>query len=215
MWLQIFFLECGKIRVIPNPLPEGAALVCLVEGGDRKFLLSLGRLVIKKQVDRIISTFSALHAQFDDWDLHIYGDGPLRSVLQEKIHDLQMQQRIFLKGPTNDPWSVMASADAFVTTSAYEGFPNALLEAMGVGLPCITYDCPSGPHDITRGGVDAMLVPLNDQDALLKAMKKMMGDEAFRISLGVQGRASVLQRFQLSVVLDRWDKLFKEVGLNL
>lgn len=204
-----------KVRVIPNPLPEGVVPLRSRAINKRKVLLSLGRLSVEKQIDRIINVFSNVGAQFSNWDLYIYGDGPLVAVLDKKIQALQLEDRIILKGRTNNPWNVMAAADVFVMTSKYEGFPNALLEAMGIGLPCVTYDCPSGPYEITRGGVDAMLVPLNDEKALLKAMEKVMGDEAFRISLGIQARESVLRRFQLPAVIDRWDELFREVGASV
>jgi GalNAc-alpha-(1->4)-GalNAc-alpha-(1->3)-diNAcBac-PP-undecaprenol alpha-1,4-N-acetyl-D-galactosaminyltransferase len=106
----------------------------------------------------------------------------------------------------------MAGADAFVMASKYEGFPNALLEAMGIGLPCVAFDCPSGPKEISRNGQDAMLVPLNDQKGLAASLRKVMGDAQWRQRLGEQGRDSVRERYSLQAVMTRWDQLFREVG---
>ena len=118
-----------------------------------------------------------------------------------------------MKGLTAEPWQVMADADAFVMASKHEGFPNSLLEAMSVGLPCAVFDCPSGPREITSNGKYAMLVKLDDQNGLITALEKIMSDESFGVELGNQARASILLRYSLSAVLDRWDQLFREVGV--
>ena len=204
-----------KVRSIPNPLPESILLHQRKEDNGRKVLLSLGRLSDEKQIEKIINIFSDLSSQHDDWDLHVYGDGPLKLTLENQVNKLQMQDRIILKGRTNNPWDVMAAADVFVMASKFEGFPNALLEAMAVGLPCVVYDCPSGPQEITQGGVDAVLVPLNDEGAMLLALDEIMGDEVSRITLGARARESVLRRFQLATVIGKWDELFKEVGVSV
>ena len=86
---------------------------------------------------------------------------------------------------------------------------------MGVGLPCIVFDCPSGPREITSNGEYAMLVKPNDQNGLITAMEKIMSDESFGIELGNQARASILGRYRLSTVLDKWDQLFREVGVTI
>ena len=173
----------------------------------------MGRLVARKQVNIIINAFAGVAPHFEEWDLHIYGDGPLKIEIEEQICNLGLLGRIFLKGNTTKPWQIMADADAFVMASKYEGFPNALLEAMGVGLPCIVFDCPSGPREITSNGEYAMLVKLNDQNGLITALEKIMSDESFGIELGNQARASILGRYRLPAVLDRWDQLFREVGV--
>jgi glycosyltransferase involved in cell wall biosynthesis len=87
-----------------------------------------------------------------------------------------------------------------------------LLEAMALGLPCVAYDCPSGPGEITRGGKDALLVPLNDQRALAQGLGRLMADADLRRELGQRARASVLARYESGVVLRRWDELFRQVG---
>jgi len=203
-----------KIRSISNPLPDDIVLRQHKPANDRKVLLSLGRLATEKQVDHIITAFSRLASDFSDWVLYIYGEGLEMSSIEKQVQSLQLQGRVLIKGPTSNPWDVMSNSSIFIMTSKFEGFPNALLESMGVGLPCIAYDCPSGPRDITRGGVDAILVPLNDEHSLTQAMKDLMGNPALRRSLGVKARESVLQRYQLSSVVGRWDELFGEVGVK-
>ena len=200
------------VCVIPNALPDGVACRDDPVDGDRKILLSLGRLAAEKQVGQLIEAFAAIAPAFEDWDLHIYGDGPLMPALQAQIHDARLERRAFLKGPTDRPWDVMAHADAFVMMSRYEGFPNALLEAMGTGLPCVVFDCPSGPREISRDGKDALLIPLDDFKALLAALQRLMGDRTLRLALGRQGCESVHRRFGHQQVMAMWDELFADVG---
>lgn len=200
------------VCAIPNALPEEIGSYRRTPGNQRKTLLSVGRLASEKQVDKLLDAFSRVASSFDDWDLHIYGDGPLMPALEKHIEKAGLRSRAFLKGSTTRPWEVMACADAFVMVSQYEGFPNALLEAMGIGLPCIVFDCPSGPREITRDGRDALLVPLNDHDALVAALKKLMGDEKLRNFLGRLARESVSSRFSQAQVMESWDHLFRRVG---
>lgn len=200
------------VQTIPNALPADIVSYRKVAKGPRKVLLSLGRLAPEKQLDKLLDAFGQLAHDFPDWDLHIYGDGPLRTALEQQVRAAGLQDRVFLKGPTSAPWEVMARADAFVMISQYEGFPNALLEAMGVGLPCVVFDCPTGPKEITRDGKDALLVPLNDFERLRLSLAKMMDDERLRSCLGQQARESVFARFGHAQVMALWDRLFRQVG---
>ncbi|TFV96559.1 glycosyltransferase family 4 protein [Oxalobacteraceae bacterium OM1] len=203
-----------KVRTVANPLPKDIVTKRPGSPSPRRTLISMGRLVPQKQFDRLIDAFAEIAPRFDDWDVHIYGEGPDRDALQSRIGRLGLAERVRLKGATDTPWACMAAADAFAMTSKYEGFPNVLLEAMGVGLPCLAFDCPSGPRDITRDGQDALLVPLNDHSALVAALAWLLEDPAMRAQLGNQARTSVHSRFGLSKVIDCWDTLFDEVILN-
>lgn len=205
----------ARIRVVPNPLAPAAPVQIDRAGKERKILLSLGRLADQKGVDTIIHAFAELAPRAPNWDLHIYGEGPLGGVLASLVATLQMQGRVAFKGVTTEPASVMAGADAFVMASKHEGFPNALLEAMSIGLACLATDCPSGPREITRNGRDALLVPLDDQRAFADALGALMADPSLRHSLGQQARESIRERFNLESVLARWDALFAEVTAGL
>lgn len=204
----------NKVRIVPNPLSEGILSFSAKAGHGRKILLGMGRLAHQKQVEKMIDAFSTVAQRFETWDLHIYGDGPLKSSLHSAIAAAGLERRVFLMGTTREPWQIMARADAFVMTSRHEGFPNALLEAMAVGLPCVVFDCPSGPREISRDGKDALLVPLDDHEGLVSALSRIMNDEELRHSLGRQARDSVITRFSLKDVLARWDRLFHEVGAS-
>jgi GalNAc-alpha-(1->4)-GalNAc-alpha-(1->3)-diNAcBac-PP-undecaprenol alpha-1,4-N-acetyl-D-galactosaminyltransferase len=201
-----------QVVAIPNPLPPGLPAHARRMHRERKVLLSLGRLSAEKQVGKLIRVFAALAGAYADWDLHIYGDGPLKAELNAQVALAGLSGRIVLHGVTAQPWAAMAAADAFAMTSRYEGFPNAMLEAMGVGLPCIAFDCPSGPRELSGEGGDAILVPLDDERALGAALAEVMANETLRQTLGARAREGALRRFGLAAVLERWDCLFDRLG---
>jgi GalNAc-alpha-(1->4)-GalNAc-alpha-(1->3)-diNAcBac-PP-undecaprenol alpha-1,4-N-acetyl-D-galactosaminyltransferase len=209
-----FFPGVKCISAIANPVPETLLSLPRKEcSSERKILLSLGRIVDEKQVHLIIEVFLKLHDQFSEWDLHIYGEGPARPRLEKQVQESGIINRIFLKGSTSEPSRVMANADVFVMASKYEGFPNALLEAMAIGLPCVSFDCPSGPREMSADGKYALLVPAGSVEGLESALGKLFGSDALRSELGQNARHSIQQRYTLTAVLAQWDTLFHEVAV--
>jgi glycosyltransferase involved in cell wall biosynthesis len=134
----------------------------------------------------------------------------LRGALTQQIEAAGMSSRIALPGRTETPWQELAQAHAFALTSRVEGFPNVLLEAMALGLPCLAVDCPSGPREMTRNGEDGMLVPLGDQAALTRGLDHLLGDSVLRRSLADRAAVSVRKRYSLSSVLMAWDDLMAQ-----
>ena len=205
-----------SLAVIPNPLPpellDAPLAPRMPNAQGRRHLMAMGRMVEQKQFKFLIHAFSRIAADYPDWDLVIWGDGPLRGALTQQIADAGLASRITLPGRTETPWDELTRADAFALTSAVEGFPNVLLEAMALGLPCVTFDCPSGPREMTQDGRDALLIPAGDKDALTLGLKKLLGDAGLRDALAAQGAASVRRRYALPAVLERWDELFVQAG---
>lgn len=199
------------LEVVSNPLPSGLLQRTSVSAprSMRKRLMAMGRLVPSKQFDVLIEAFALLAPQFPDWDLVIWGEGPVRDILIRQVQSLSMSEQISLPGRTPQPWDELATADAFALTSSVEGFPNVLLEAMALGLPCIAFDCPSGPAEISRHGQDALLVPLGDVAGFCKGLEQLMQDADLREKLGKRGAESVRQRYALPQILKRWDEIIQ------
>jgi len=203
-----------KLKVIPNPLPPAllnAPLVDTQANVPRKQLMAMGRLVPAKQFDMLIDAFAQLATEFPDWDLCIWGEGPDRASLEARVATHSLTTRVRLPGRTEAPWQALSEGQAFVLSSAVEGFPNVLLESMALGLPCVTFDCPSGPREMTRNGQDAILVPAGDQSALVTGLRRLLSDAALRQELGARAAQSVRDRYALPAVLATWDQLFASV----
>lgn len=203
------------LKVIANPISEQLLTIHRHTHTDtKKTLLSIGRLDAGKQFDLLINVFARLAQRHSDWSLRIIGEGILQAALQQQIIELGLESCVELAGRSSMIGEELARADIFALTSSYEGFPNVLLEAMVVGLPCVAFDCPSGPREMTLEGQVALLIPINDEQALTTALDKLMLDADLRATLGHQARESVINRYSVEKILAQWDLLFQELGVN-
>jgi glycosyltransferase involved in cell wall biosynthesis len=137
--------------------------------GGPPIIVAAGRLHHQKGFDVLLRAFAMARAQID-CRLVILGDGPERACLSARAQASGLGYDIDMPGFCANPFALMARAGAFVLSSRWEGFPNALVEAMACGAPVIATDCPSGPREILQGGGIAPLVPVEDADALARAL---------------------------------------------
>jgi len=172
-------------------------------------LAAMGRLAYQKGFDLLIEAFARAAECQPNWSLAILGEGPERRRLEEQIHTRGLEGRICLCGWVSDPTSVLRNCDAFVLSSRFEGFPNALLEAMALGLPAIAADCPSGPAEIIRHEVDGLLVAARDVPALSAAIRRLLSDDQLRGRLGAEA-AHVVDRFSSERYFARWDTVLRK-----
>jgi len=204
------------VSVIPNPavfpLPREVPLISpeLIVDPAGKVLLAVGRLSAEKGFDRLLHAFAHLAPAFPDWQLVILGEGPSRHGLVTLADDLGITDRVRLPGRAGNPGDWYAKADAFVLTSLFEGFPNALVEALSYGLPAVSVDCSTGPRDIIRNGVDGLLVEQNNPDALHDALKRVMENDELRAALSSEA-ISIRDRLSLATIAKQWETLFQEL----
>jgi len=194
---------CRRVHVIPNAVEPGACWATPgAEEGPRR-LLAIGRLERVKGFDLLVDAFARVAARHPDWSLVVLGDGPERSALEAQARRAGLAHRFELPGWTADVRGALAGAHAFALSSRYEGFPNALLEAMACGVPPVAFACPSGPGEIVTSGHDGILVPPGDVEGLASSLDAVMGDARLRERLGRNAR-EVAARFTPERVLDLW-----------
>ena len=190
------------VQVIPNALRE----LPQPGGGREPLLLSVGRLEAVKGFDVILHAFARVSRRFPAWRVVIVGDGSLRDELHALAQELDVAARVDWLGRRSDIEHWYARAGLVAQASRFEGFPNVLLEAMGMGAAVISTDCRSGPREIITHGDNGWLVPVDDVTAMASGMQALMANEEARQSLGRSAMA-VRERFAPASILGQWERL--------
>ncbi|MBD0372240.1 MAG: glycosyltransferase family 4 protein [Pyrinomonadaceae bacterium] len=199
--------------VIPNPVlsptlvPDSSSQKLL----DHPALLAIGRLDRNKGHDLLLKAFAGLNGRHSNWSLTILGEGPLREELESMCRRLKIEERVKLPGRVSDTSRFLREASIFVMASRSEGFPMALGEAMACGLPVIATNCPSGPAEMISDGVNGILVPSENVDALSSALDRLMTDAELRRALSLRAR-EVTERFGLDSIMQTWEALIEQAA---
>jgi glycosyltransferase involved in cell wall biosynthesis len=203
----------NRVSVIPNPVEGDPASSPESTESPRPFIVAMGRLAQQKGFHLLLPAFQKIARRFPDWSLVILGEGSERASLEAMVTALGLGDRVRLEGRKADPLPVLRQASMFVLSSLYEGFPNALVEAMACGLPCVSFECESGPREILRHGVDGLLVPPGDIEALSQAMAELAASPEKRQQLGSQAR-SIADRFSEDRIMREWEDLVVRLTSN-
>ena len=198
---------------IPNPVLSPIPAEWDGPKLSRRVVAAVGRLDREKGCDVLVDAFARAAGERAEWSLVMLGSGPERDALAAQISGLGLRERVLLPG-IGDSAALFARAEVFATATRLEGFPNALLEAMASGLPVVATDCPSGPREIVRDGVDGYLVPVDDRDSFAAALGRLLQDEDLRRRYGAKA-CEVLDRFGIDKVGAQWEAVFRQVGGQL
>lgn len=177
---------------------------------NRGEIVTCGRLSEQKNQAMLISAFAEVEKQYPYATLKIYGEGSLRDALQAQINGLGLQNKAFLMGATDDVGKALQTADLFVLSSDYEGMPNALMEAMAVGVPCISTDCPcGGPRELFGKYSQEKLVACGDEKQLATAICKAFG----KMKSGAEEKECA-EMFEPEQINALWNKYVHEIVKN-
>ena len=196
-----------KRTVIYNALPY--ELPSAVTTPRKKQFIAMGRLVRQKGFDMLIESFARISANIPEWSLAIIGEGEERAALQKQIEHHHLTAKIFLSGSTPHPLPLLQAASIYVFSSRFEGFGNALIEAMAAGLPVISFDCPYGPSEIVRDGDNGILLPPENIESLSQAMLTLAQDDRKRIAMGDSAYRSAAA-YAPSAIMPQWEKLLED-----
>jgi glycosyltransferase involved in cell wall biosynthesis len=178
---------------------------------QRRFILGVGRLSYVKGFDQLIIAFN--NAKIKDVDLLIVGDGEERDNLTRLIDDLCMNERVKLVGARSDLQNYYSQAEMFVLPSRNEGYPNALVEAMSLGCPCIAMDCEFGPSEIIDDGRNGLLIKANTIDELSSVMTTLINDTVLKGSLSRQA-SEINKTNHPDIILKEWENLIFKHAYN-
>lgn len=198
-----------NIEVIPNAAIHVSKNYSEVKN---KRVIAVGRLDYQKGFDRLIQAWKLVQhtGRFSDWKLDIFGQGEWREMLQQMIDKQGLQNTVKINPPTNAILNEYVHSSLLVMSSNYEGFGMVLVEAMSCGVPVISFDCKCGPKDIIQPGINGLLVPNGDIQALAYAMMVMMADEAYRKMLSQNAR-KVVDTYSEEAVMAQWIRLFTSI----
>lgn len=167
-------------------------------------IVATGRLASQKNHKILIDAYNLIKDQITE-DLVIYGEGPLRDELTTYIDDLKLNERVSLSGTIKDVEVKLPHYKVYVLSSDYEGLPNGLMEAMAMGMPCVSTDCPcGGPRSLFGTLQSQFLVPVSDSMALSKALLEIVSSDDLMHNLSMENIERARQ-FSPSVIINKWE----------
>lgn len=201
--------QCNVQRVIPNPcVPRKRDYEGRAENPDH-IIISAGRLAEQKRFDLLIDAFEIVHRQYPEYQLYLYGDGPLREKLEVQAKGTTARDAIVFVGDVDDVFNEARNAEFFVLSSDFEGIPNVLLEAMSCGMGCVATDCsPGGARYLLNDGARGLIAPRGDKEELAKAMIRYIEEPALRREHELLGLQAV-KDFAPDSIKKMWVEVFE------
>ena len=197
----------GNVQVVYNPINIKNILKQSKKNIEKnyfkknKFILGVGRFIDQKRFSDLIRAFAKL--QKKNLNLILLGEGELKSELVNLAESLKIKNKVFFPGFDNNPFKYMSKCEAFVLSSAWEGMPNVLIQALLCGSKIVSTDCPHGPKEILKNGYYGKLVSVGDVDSLSKAIKKCIGKKKNK-----KLRKKIEREFALKTQIKKLEKLF-------
>ena len=198
-----------KCRVTPNYIATPEKTKDLTQKGEVTKFVSCGRLNVSKQFPLLLEMFAKIHRQEPKTELRIYGQGPYKNLMRDKIKALELEDCAFLMGYVNGTYDALLESDVYLMSSSNEGFPNALSEAMAVGLPCVAFRCNSGIDVLADYGRRYAVIDPNDREGFINACVDLCHNEEKRKEYSKNAK-EVCQVYSMENVKKTWDACIAE-----
>jgi glycosyltransferase involved in cell wall biosynthesis len=208
-WFPAFLQK--KCVILPNSLNPSFIRKRYVGIREKKIVM-VGRLDANKNQAMVMEAFKeATKDKYSDYKLVIYGDGPDRLKLQNLAISLKIDSKVEFKGMVKHVAEHIEKASIYILASSQEGMPNSLIEAMSLGLACISTNCPcGGPADLIVDGINGLLVPVGDVNAMREAMEKLLGNEVLAESFG-KAAMRIQEKYAPDVVNAKWKEYLDDI----
>lgn len=188
--------------IIPNPIRKDLPEPFL--GERNKCIAAVGRLELQKNHVLLLEAFAGFHKKYPDYELHIFGIGKLEKDLKIKALELKIDRYVVFEGFCKDVLEIIRSYGMYILSSNYEGISNSLMEAMALGIPCISTDCPIGGSAMCiQNEKNGLLVPVGNREALQRAMEKLAGDTVLANKVS-RNAVIIRDAFDEKKIADRW-----------
>ena len=211
-WYQGKIGKANEI-VIPNAINPDFIRPAYT-GERKKVIVSAGRMSVQKNQELLVRAFATISKDFPDYKLVIYGEGEKRATLTAVSEELGIKDKVDLPGYTTSIGDKIKDASLFVLPSDFEGMPNALMEAMALGLPCVSTDCDGGgARFLIENEKNGLLVPKGDVEALASAMKRMLADQEFAEKCGKEAH-KICERLAPDKVYGQWEEFIQNIVNN-
>lgn len=210
-----YFPRCiqKKAVIMPNSLKPDF-IKERFEGARRNEIVTVGAVDQNKNHALLIDAFAQIAPDYPDMKVILYGDGCMRPILEEKVKKLKLSEKIKFAGKQTAIYDKIDKARIFVLTSNAEGMPNALIEAMALGLAVISTDCPcGGPRTLIQDGENGLLVPVGDTKALAAALKRILDDAGLEEKLGRRAHRLGME-LKPEAVNEKWKKYILEKAVS-
>jgi glycosyltransferase involved in cell wall biosynthesis len=199
---------CKNVISIPNILPFNQIKNSRLEN---KKVIAVGRLDAQKGFDKLINIWKEIYNVAPDWRLDIYGAGEDEQALKELVLKNKLQNVVNINKPVKNIQDKYLESSIYAMTSRYEGMPMTLLEAMNLGLPCVSYSFKCGPRDIIKNDIDGFCIKEDDSKLFIERLNLLMKDTEKRIKMGKLAKTNI-SRYKIDNVMLLWNKLFKELN---
>lgn len=171
-----------------------------------KIIISVGRLTSQKNQKILIEAFAKIVRKYPEYKLKIFGKGELEKELKKQINELELQQKVELCGVSDNIKRELQKSEIFVLTSNYEGMPNVLMEAMAVGLPVISTDCPcGGPRELINNRMNGILTQVNNVNDIEKNIELLISDKKLAITLGKEAE-KIKEKLNADKIVKQWEE---------